>query len=332
MKSDTSEIITPFEDSFYHPDWRARLIQARLDDPGYKHPIGEAMRDATVRKILKFNETGESRPQRVSEGRGRYHRVRRWGEHDAFRKTGHIIDALLLTDAPLEAIATDFGCDQKDLILYARLYFDVRTQNSGMDLAPAQKQFFATEGGYKPTLQHPEYLMWRRVAVSAGYTALIRVLELGEGSWADAPRVDIARVTTEMAKTETFATLASGRMSTAEVFKLDANRLKEKLIRHTTGEANTKDEGMELALQFMQLTAPKMVEHDRIRQAQAAKAAESMAEAERAIEGADIEDMGRASADETLRQALLDAAQPLIDAHEKTGTLSDVEPGLPMEG
>jgi len=304
MPDKETEIITPFDDSFYDPGWRYSLAEACAVDSEFKHPTRSAMLDAGVRQAVRHMKATPPKLVRPDSYRARFSQVLRWGRDGPHRQTGYVIEALLLTDAPVSAIAHDMGSDVATLELYEKLFFNVRDDRGNMTLAPAQKQFFATEGTYKPTKQRPEYLMWRRVAVSAGYRALIEILELGLGSWGDAPNADLVRVTTDMARAETLAKVAAGGLSSGELARLESNRLKGKLIRHQVGEKGGRDEGMELALKLVQLMAPKMVEPERISRAQALQAEESLHEAERRIEKTEVEDKGALESRVALQDAL----------------------------
>jgi hypothetical protein len=319
MTTDTKTTVTPFDDAFYAPDWRYRLAVACAEDPMFKHPATRAMQDKTVKSAVRHLKAKSSKSVKLRSDRARFDQVRRWGTDGPHRHTGHVIEALLLTDAPMEAIAEDMGCEVATLVLYEKLFFNVRDKDGQMSLAPAQKQFFATEGTFKPTTQRPEHLMWRRVAVSAGYNALVEILELGSGNWSEAPRVDLVDVTTRMAKAETLAMVAAGGLSASELAKLEANRLKGQLIRHQTGEAKVKDEGMELALELMQLMAPKMVEHQAISRAQALTAAENMRMAEENIAGTPVDDSGQSQSQAAFSQKLQTALAPLAKEYSKRG-------------
>jgi hypothetical protein len=286
---DHPPIVTPYDDPFFHPDWRYRLATLLAADPRAKYPSPDAVRDVVVRTTARHLKAAQTKP---SPDRNRLDRVRRWAPTGASERVGHVIAALLLTEAPMDALAIDVGCALEDLQAYERLHFNVRDPAGNMALSPAQRAFFATEGTFKPTAARPDYLMWRRVAVNAGYQALIQILELGKGSWAEAPKVDLAEVTVAMAKGETLARLATGGLSTGELARLESNRIRDRLARHMTGELKMKDEGMELAIQIMQLVAPKMVDLDRIRQAQAADAMSTLHQAQDAIGQTDIPDNG----------------------------------------
>lgn len=323
MKDEPAFIVTPLEDTFYCPDWRYRLASAMVADIGYKQPASDAQRDPHVRAALLRLTGGKTKGKKTDPERLRFDRVQRWGRDGPHRHTGHVIEALLLTDAPLDAIATDLGCNVDDVWLYERLFFNVRGEDGSMALSPAQKAFFATEGTYKPTQTRPEHLMWRRVAVNGGYRALLQVLEMGPGAWVTAPYVDIVELTIGMGRGETLAKVAAGGMSMGELSRLESNRLKDKLIRHTTGELKQKDEGMEFALGLLKLMAPKMVEVEKIQEAQERRAAENLREAEHAIKQTEVPDGGAASGHEAMNRALRKSM-------EQVRRLFETEDGRPL--
>lgn len=308
--NDNQTIITPYDSPFYQPDWRYRAATALATDAGHKQLPPVVKRDDAVRDLIPHIRASFTAGARPRGRHSAYDRVSAWAAKGANEHVGHVMEALLLTEAPLEALAADLGCDLADLRLYERVYFNVRSTDGPLMLGPAQKAFFATEGTFKPTTTRPEYLAWRRVAVSAGYKALIQILELGEGSWMAAPEVDLAEVTVAMTRAETVAKIAAGGLSTGELARLESNRIKDRVAKHMTGELKTqRDPGMELALQLLQKFAPTMVEPDRIRRAQAMAAVERQQQADATINATAIPDTGPEST-----QALIDAQlQPMRD-------------------
>jgi hypothetical protein len=318
MTTEPKAVITPFGDSFFDADWRYQLAIQLAADPRMKYPAPDALRDDLVRAGARFLRKEAAKVPSSDPVRARFDRIRRWGLEGAHRRIGNVAEALLLTEAPLEAIAADMGCSIDDLRMYEGMFFNVRGADGAMGLSPAQKAYLASEGTFKPTTARPEFLMWRRVGACAGYSALVQLLELGKGSWADAPTVDLVEVTVNMTKAETLAKLAAGAMSTGELFRLEANRIKDKLVRHETGELKQKDEAMELLLQLMQMMAPKMVEHDRIRRAQAMEAAHSLQGAQDSINQTEIADLGVEATNEAIDQQL----RPIKDQFAKMNRAS----------
>lgn len=309
-------IVTPHEDTFYEPDWRHRLAVAMVEDAGFKHPVPEAMRDPQVRAAVQRLTGGRPKGKKHDPDRLQFERVQRWGRDGPHRYIGHVVEALLLTNAPLDAVAHDLGCNSDDVHLYERLFFNVRADDGSLALAPAQKAFFATEGTFKPTQTRPEHLMWRRVAVSGGYRALVQILELGAGVWAEAPKVDIVETTISMGRAETLAKVAAGGMSMGELSRLESNRIRDKLVRHTTGELKHRDEGMELVRKIFELMAPKMVDVQTIREAQMMRAEENLRDAERAIAKTEVPDGGVAAGEEALNRALRKSLEPLARIYQ----------------
>ncbi len=121
-----------------------------------------------------------------------------------------------------------------------------------------------------------------------------------------------------MTRAETLAKLATGAMSTGDLFRLEANRIKDKLVRHETGELKQKDEAMELLLQLMQMLAPRMIEHDRVRRAQAMEAAQSLQGAQNSIDQTEIADLGVEATNEAIDRQL----QPIKDQFAKMNRAS----------
>lgn len=130
--------------------------------------------------------------------------------------------------------------------------------------------------------------------------------------------MDLVEVTVNMTRAETLAKLATGAMSTGELFRLEANRVKDKMARHMTGELKKSDEAMELLLQLMQMLAPKMVEHDSVRRAQAMEAAQSLQGAQNSIDQTEIADLGAEASNELINQQL----RPIKDQFAKMNRAS----------
>lgn len=322
--SDHPPIVTPLDDPFFQPDWRFRTATRLAADPRTKSPSPMAVNDQTVRTLarqLKVAADGKARP---TPERAQHERIMRWAPTGASERVGRLIEALLLTDAPMDALAVDVGCALEDLQAYERLFFNVRDHAGNMGLSPAQRAFFATEGTFKPTTARPDHLMWRRVAVNAGYHALTQVLELGKGSWAEAPKIDLPEVTMAMAKGETLAKMATGGLSTGELARFESNRIRDRLARHMTGELKMKDEGMELAIQLLQLMAPKMIDLDRIRQAQASEAMPDPQQAQDAIGQTEVPDNGPESTNEAINRML----EPVKDQFRRMAAKKATPDGL----
>jgi regulator of replication initiation timing len=152
--------------------------------------------------------------------------------------------------------------------------------------------------------------------VKAVYRALIDVLEFGRGHWDEAPAVDLVEVTVSMAQAETLAKLASGRMTTGELLRLESNRIRDRLARFETGEDKKKnDEAMEILLKVMQKLAPKMTPVEKIRHAQEQVAAENLAQAEQNITRTETGDRGAEAGNENLDLTLKKKAGELARAN-----------------
>lgn len=333
MNTESQTIITPFEDPFFRPDWRHQLAAQLATDPKLKHAAMEALRDEWVRAGARYLRKQQQQPAVPAPSRVHFDLVYRWGLEGDNRQVGRLAEALLLTEAPLRAIAEDLGCGAEDIHAYERMFFNVRDADGAMVLSPAQRTYFAGEGSFMPTTTRPEHLMWRRMAVSAGYKALVRMLELGQGAWTDAPSVDLVEVTVEMSKAETLAKLASGSMSTADLLKMEANRIKDRLVRHTTGELRHRDEGMELALQLLQMMAPKMVDHQRVMEAMANRVSEPGHPAQDAIDQTEVADRGPISANDAINRELEKKKQEFRRIHERQkGIMQTVVPAEVWSG
>jgi hypothetical protein len=330
MQTDLVTIMTPFEDSCYEPDWRSRLATAMMNDPRFKHPVPATMRDPYVWKAVKYMRAAKTSPARLDPDRLRFDRVQRWGTGDRHRQTGHVIEALLLTDAPLEDIAGDMGCAVGDVQLYERLFFSVRADDGSMTLAPAQKAFYATEGTYRPTQTRPEHLMWRHVAVGVGYRALLQILGMGSGSWDSAPKVDVVEVTIGLGRAEALSKVAAGGMNLNELSRMETTRIKERLLRHATGELKYEGKAMITLMSLMKLMAPKMLEVYNESNEQAIKATQNTCAAQNAIAQTPVEDMGTQKGFDEINAQLRKKLRPESFASEQgRHTANGQIPGAP---
>lgn len=161
MTAEAKVVTSPGGDAFFDADWRYKLAVQLAADPKLKHPDPGALRDDLVRAGARFLRKEAAKLPSSDPARAGFHRIRRWGLDGAHRRVGNVAEALLLTEAPMDAIAADMGCPIDDLRMYEGMFFNVRNADGVMALSPAQRVYFATEGTFKPTTARPEHLMWR---------------------------------------------------------------------------------------------------------------------------------------------------------------------------
>jgi hypothetical protein len=328
MKTDQPDVIhSPHDNVIFAPDWRWQAAR-HLSEPATPMKLNRAaIKDPWVGNAVKYlRATGKS--SRMSEEeQAVWRRTVQLAEDVSLQNIRHTVEALLLTDAPLEALAADTGLPIAEIKLFERLFFNVRDDDGRMVLRPLQRQFIATMGALKTRRQLPAHLMWRRVAVEAGYTALVRVLQLGSGSWSEAKSVDLVQSAIEMGRADIMAQMASGELNAAAVHRMEFNRLREKQLRLLVGEEKGETEAREILLKILQSMAPSMVEFQKLKEAQEA-VLERAPHLNAQIQETKVVDVGYEAGAEAMAMAVRNKLAPIgekmlagkraIEEHEKS--------------
>lgn len=262
-------IATPFDNCIFAPDWRWQAAK-HLSRPTSVVKLNRAAtKDPWVVRAVKFLRATGKDSRMPEDEQVHWRRTEQLAEDGTLQNIRHTVEALLLTDAPLEALAVDTGLPVEEIRLFERLFFNVRSDDGKMTLRPLQRQFFATQGVLKTQRQLPPHLMWRRIAVEVGYAGLVRVLQLGPGSWKDAGNVDLVQSAIDMGRADVMAQMASGELNAAAIHRMESNRLREKQLRLLVGEERGETEARETLQKILQAMAPRMVEFQNIKDAQA---------------------------------------------------------------
>jgi hypothetical protein len=305
-----SVIATPHDNCIFAPDWRWQAAR-HLSQPGTPMKLNRAaIKDAWVGTAVKYlRATGKN--SRMSEDeKALWRRTVQLTEDVSLQNIRHTVEALLLTDAPPEALAADTGLPISEIRLFERLFFNVRDDDGRMVLRPLQRQFFATQGALKTQRQLPPHLMWRRIAVEAGYTALVRVLQLGSGSWSEAKNVDLVQSAIDMGRSDVMAQMASGELNAAAVHRMEFNRLREKQLRLLVGEEKGETEAREILLKVLQAMAPSMVEFRPIKESQD-EAQQSAPQLNAQIHETKVTDIGYEAGAEAMAMAVRNKLAPI---------------------
>lgn len=178
-----TEIAVPFlelggDPTSFDPDWRlkvAELISSGFDDKKIPKQLKDKHVLAHARFLKAFKSKGD-----VDEIFAKYPingLIMNWSAASAGSKTKHYLQALLLTDQPLNIIASDLRLDEKAVKLYCDLCFSCRSEadNYEMKLPMETRMTFAFGELSHDLRQIPTYVFWRVLAVRDGYTALVRL-------------------------------------------------------------------------------------------------------------------------------------------------------------
>jgi len=144
MKFRSENIITPFDDPVgYMPDWRRRVARTLTTTPQICPP--EIASDVFLKVCRRHFQLVDHHfyPANKAEY-DCIQRVFSWHDSDKpeFRR---IMEALLLTAAPFDAIAADIGIDVNDARMYERLCYSVRDDQGQMKLGDVQRLMIAQQ-------------------------------------------------------------------------------------------------------------------------------------------------------------------------------------------
>lgn len=123
MKVGSHVIPTPADDPLgYALDWRWQLAQAAVeatDGRVYLH-------DADARALVQYLQRRHKWPLRDGEKPNRFDRVVGWKDSQA----GALLDAFLLAADTYQTVAVELGLPVEEVVLYARLFLDVRDRHA----------------------------------------------------------------------------------------------------------------------------------------------------------------------------------------------------------
>jgi len=182
MQFGSTSIAVPFTElggdpTSFAPDWRAQV--AEVLSSGYdEKKVPKQLKDRYVLEHAKFLSAFKSKGD-VDAVYDKYRRnglVMNWAAENNNSKTKHYLQALLLTDQPIDVVAADLQLDEKVVKLYCDLYFACRSEVDKYEMVlPMETRLsFAFGEISHDAKQLPTYVSWRVIAVRNGYTALVR--------------------------------------------------------------------------------------------------------------------------------------------------------------
>lgn len=251
-----NEIITTPSDNpvGYMPDWRCRiariLITAHLPCPV---ELGPDYYLKACRRYLQLT-AHNFRPVRFAE----YECIRRvltWHDKNEslFRL---IIEALLLTAAPFDAIAADIGISADDVKMYERLCLNVRDDQGQMILGDVQRLMIVQQ-------DLNDEQGWKLMAVRGGYEMLCNLIGINTPHWKEAPVVKIHEQILQTSRFLLYRNLILGKYQSKDLAAIETNDLKRQQIMVLTKQpedADKTDSMDAFGIQLLQALAPKMME------------------------------------------------------------------------
>lgn len=254
MQIGNENIITPLDDPVgYMPDWRSRIAQilttAHLP---YPFELGPDLFIRACRRYLQLN-IHKMRPVRFAEHES-IRRALMWhdNEKSEFRL---IIEALLLTPAPFDAIAADIGINVNDVKMYERLCYNVRDDQGQMTSGDVQRLMIVRQD-----LNDEQGL--KLMAVRGGYQALCNLIGI-QKHWKEAPDVKIHDQILQTSRCLLYKNLILGKYQSKDLAVIEANDIKRQQIMVLTKQPDDdKHEAMDsFGLQLLQALAPKMLKN-----------------------------------------------------------------------
>jgi len=166
------QIITPNEcQALYSQSWRHETAKCLNDSKaGIRSlPMG-VRRDSLVRNQLKYLSSGGAAPISSRQVFDIVNTV-----YD--RTVGNLrcwLEALFLTKVSLEAIAADTGLSLEAVILYEKVFYNVRGADGNIPAPVGRRMNFALDGMLEINKDSPPDALWRMYAVRYGAGALAR--------------------------------------------------------------------------------------------------------------------------------------------------------------
>ena len=248
MLINNQEIRTPFDTPCYAPDWRRQVSAAIISASQPTKLPKEIKKDQFIMaytKFLKKKASGKT-PANLQH----IQRVEDWCTNGG-EPTKEMIEALLLTDAPLDVIGKDIGgVGTADVDLYCRLFFDVRNEKCEMALSVAQKAHFA--GLCQPlTGNRLPSSIWKKAVVVGDYRLLISLWGRDGGNWTECPKLLTSDLALNLSRMILLERLLRGDVSNADLHQMEINDIRRQQLRATTGEADARYK--ELANDYIKL-------------------------------------------------------------------------------
>ena len=165
----------------------------------------------------------------------------------------HILEALLLTAAPFEAIAADIGINVNDVRMYERLCFNVRDDNGRMTLGDVQKLMIAKQ-------DLADLQGWKLMAIRS-YEMLCNLVGIQTPHWKDTPEIKIHEQIIQTSRFLLYQNLILGKCQSKDLAVIEANdiKLKQLLVQTKQPDEEKKEFVDPFGLKLLKMMTPKMI-------------------------------------------------------------------------
>jgi len=245
-------IIIPSENPIgYALDWCSRiacaLITFRLKCPE------ELASDQFLKACRRYLQlvTHNIKPVNKEE----YDRIRcvlgwQYDDKSEFRR---ILEALLLTAAPFEAIAADIGINMNDVRMYERLCFNVRDDNGRMTLGDVQKLMIAKQ-------DLADLQGWKLLAIRS-YEMLCNLVGIQTPHWKDTPEIKIHEQILQTSRFQLYRNLILNKCQPKDLAVIESNdiKLKQLLVQTKQPDEEKKEFVDPFGLKLLKMMTPKMI-------------------------------------------------------------------------
>lgn len=293
------EILTPHDDSLsFELDWRSQVASVIAKNHKRVRLPVEVRGDSDIGDFVRFLRKGaKTRP----DLKRRCERINSWHGVAASR---YIIEALLLTEAPYEQIASDIDAESaEDVRLYQSLFFNVRG-DSGQVKSALLRLRFSPAGNQEGDADQPAARLWKLAALTGGYPLLLQVWGIVRSADQDSPKKGTADITQALVGQELLRRLLQGRVENRDLIRMQQIRIERERLQHEIhGSQPNTNEGMELVRRILTIMRPQLAPLPPVG-SEAALADKHRQAAERRIKMQTIKDRGPQGAAEEMSRRL----------------------------
>lgn len=247
-------IIIPSENPIgYALDWRSRIARALTT----LHLVcpKELATDPFLKKIRRYLQLVDHNIEPVN--RDEYDRIQKvlsWYYNDK-SEFKPILESLLLTEAPFDAMADDIGeISPDDIRMYERLCYSVRDDQGQMKLGDVQRLMIVQQDS---TDEQGLKLM----AVKGGYEMLCNLVGIKTPHWKEAPEINIQEQIIKTSRFQLYRNLILNKCQSKDLAVIEANDIKRQQIMVLTKQPDEeKKEFIDpFGLRLLKMLAPKMI-------------------------------------------------------------------------
>jgi len=252
-------VITPYENRIeYDSDWRHQAAFGLASTDSEVELPAEIENDPYVREHCQYLRQFNTFAPAAEREYPLQSLTSKWYTRAEGSTAKFYLDALLLTNQPLDVIADDMGVDVETVQLYERLYFSCR-QDDG---EPLQGCYLKTHMAVGPLLEltggTPRQIGWRAIAMQTGYTALVYTW-----GWRDAhgdlsTDVQMFKAALRMSHGRVLDSIMRGTIEMVDILGVIGNYINYERHLFDTGKSQAA-EGASQGLDLLKVIAPKML-------------------------------------------------------------------------